>query len=498
MLRVLNRTDSRDSQEGASNLKASRRRTARHVASSRAFPGVSHSQVRRGLWSVVCLCALAALSHALLASDEVSAHGPAPTPLRVLHVAGGQADVIQTNIGLAVRKDGVRYRYGCPSQWGDLETPLSAALSDEVVMVAGPDALYLSDDRGCNFAPIDDPLGVEEVRLAALTDDRGVIFGLEKGASSSQVFAWSLEAGLQQASLIEQPMDSLVVTEGGATLMGARPELTVIQVADAVSLPWDVQAARHNPAPPGDADVQRAAVRLVDAGDASRIWAAATTGQGVEWWRSDDGGRSFQIIAEGELAIHGPVPLCGGVAAVIDGILTPDPDFPPRCDISGTRARNFNCLGERDGLVWACELRQLFELHPESAGDVDEGGSTEQAAERLAVSLIFTLDELDGPGGECPFEPDARVSCEQDWLHFGAESGLINPEDIFGAGGDEDEGGGDDQGDEVSPDERAGGQGEGCGVVASASSPRAPGLLGGVFGVLVVLCGVRIRRGVVW
>ena len=376
-------------------------------------------------------CAWIALTAAILVSGPVSGHGPAPSPLRVLYADGQQIELVQTNIGMAMHSEGSDFRYGCPSQWGELETPLSVAVDGRRIVVVGVDGVYFSDDRGCNFELLDDPLTLEVARMASLVEDQGRVYGLEKGSEVARVFGWSEDQGIVLAADFERRFDSMLVSDNVAYVAGARPSLEVVRVDQADALPWS-QLVRHQPESVGQSGVQRITVRWIDPEDPQRLWFSVTTDDGGEWWRSDDGGATMTFLAAAELSVHGPAPLCGGVVASIDGVLTPDPDFPPQCDMEAMRARNFNCLGVRGDFVWGCELRQLYRLG-------DGGGVA--TAER-----VFGIDQLVGPEVDCPVETQARQECEQDWLHFGAESGLVDPNDIFGTGnnGQEDP---DDDGD---------------------------------------------------
>ena len=365
----------------------------------------------------MCGALLVALA---LSPLPAAAHGPAPAPLRILTTLDGHGDLIQTNIGIAVYRRDDLYRYICPVSWGGLETPLSVALSPDTLLLVGADGLYTSTDRGCNFTPVaSSPF--PSANGTALIDDGARAWALVRGDGDaddgSRLFAWPPTGPLRLALLDHaRRWDAVFATADALVLSAARPVPSIVRVprADLAGQLDGVTLTPYTPPSPV-APLQRLTVRVATA---DRIDLAAVSDSGVHWLRSTDGGATLTVVATGERSVHGPVPLCDGLLAVVDGEPVVDPDRPPTCDVSGLAGRALTCLGARDDLVYTCELRQLRRLAVQGA--------------TVTLEPLFALEQLVGPLPGCPSDPTAQFACQQDWLHYGAESGLVDPLDPFG------------------------------------------------------------------
>ncbi len=429
---------------------------------------LSASRLSASRLSAVTLSALT-LSALTITSVTIAAlawgHGPAPSALRLL--VGGEPLIVQTSIGLAIDEGQGRFRYGCPSQWGGLETPLVAALGasggDTAILVAGQGAFVESLDGGCDFSPVEDPIGVDVAGVTALEPARGEVWGAARAEEGgSTIFVWRPEAPLALAHRSALRVDSLASVGDHVLAAGARPAPAILRLPVGSTLPLEPSDLEEVAAIfPTREGLQRLSLRRVDTRDGgAQIELVATTGGGLQWWRSTDGGASFEVVLGAALSLHGPAPICGGLVAVADGRLVADPSRPPACDLGALDGRLLTCLGERDGLVWACEDRSLIEIN-EDAG-------------ALTTSPLFALEQIEGPGATCPTTEAARLECRQDWIHFGAEANLINPDDPFGEGppGVEPE---DTSGDDAGPQQpaaRPGKAGGGCSISGGTAPPH--------------------------
>ena len=320
----------------------------------------------------------------------VWAHGPAPTPLRVLSADGGTPRAVLTNIGMAAdRVDDDLYDYVCPATWGGLETPLTTVGGD-VVFVLGADDLYWSVDVACGFERsrigVVDPATV--VALAA-SPHEGVVMATDGPERTTMAWGDLTDGASLQTGSLPGRVDGALWTGEGFLATGARPALTVHRIVAGQAESWEPQAPTASP--------QRLSPRYV-AG--SRVYFSAVTDGGVELWSSDDGGRTLDAVLTGELSLHGPATWCGGIVAVVDGVLVADPAHPPACDLGAFSGRRFQCLHEAGGTPFTCENRILYRL-------TDAG-----------TDPAWDLGLLRGP--DCLAD-----ECGQDWLHYGAEAGLV-------------------------------------------------------------------------
>ncbi len=365
---------------------------------------------------------LAAAALGLLASlaSPVRAHGPAPAPLRVLAAEGERATLIQTNIGLAIHSQGGIYRYGCPSLWGGAETPLMAADEAGTLFVVGASALHASSDRACNVdAALPDGLVPSDVTaLAAAGPGRALLLARGDGAGGdgARLYGWTPGEVTLLRTWPGVRLDSLAVRGDAAALVGARPSPQLWTGPASGEGPWAERTLTIDP----EHAPQRLSVRAWSP-DGGALHLAAVTDAGAAWLRAPlegDGEIPAETLASGERSVHGPAPLCGGLFALVDNEPVPDPTAPPACDLAGLEGQRLTCLGATGGFTWTCRLRALERV------DV--------AGEGAALTPWFSLDALVGPWPGCPDDPVARAACQQDWLHYGAEAGLLDPDDLFG------------------------------------------------------------------
>ena len=311
-------------------------------------------------------------------------HGPAPAALDVLHVGEEGPTWVYTNRGLARALDSGGFAYVAASSWGGAATPLAAALDEDRVLVYADGAGYASVDAGCEFSRLGD---LEAVAVAAGDDGVWVLEG------DARLHRWDGRDLVERARVADTRVDSLAVDGDIVWVAGARPRPVLVR--------WDGSSLERELRLPSDDEVQRASLRAAS-GDTLHL--AGPTIQGMSLWRSTDVGSSWELVLQAETAIHGPVPLCGGWAAVVDGRLTGVPGAPPSCDLDAWGDRRLTCLGESGGIVHACHLRRLLRL---------PGGEE-----------LFQLSDMRGLVEGCPADPDARAMAELDWLDVSVDAGM--------------------------------------------------------------------------
>jgi hypothetical protein len=142
-------------------------------------------------------------------------------------------------------------------------------------------------------------------------------------------------------------------------------------------------------------------LRRVDPDDPAHFFFAASVADGVRLYETPDAGGEVVERLRAVRALHGPVPLEDALIALVDGVVWHRP--PGASDFVQGEPRPFTCLQDIAGLAIACRDRQLVRLTgPASAPE---------------ASPFFSLSQLLGP--------EAGDECADQWLHFGAEAGLI-------------------------------------------------------------------------
>jgi len=311
-------------------------------------------------------------------------HGPAPAALDVLHVSEGGPAWVYTNRGLARALDAGDFAYVGASSWGGAPTPLAAAFDGHHVLVCADGAGYATTDAGCEFHRIVD---LEAVAVAAAGDGVWVLEG------DARLHHWDgVDLGLR-VRVADTRVDSLVVDGDVVWVAGARPRPVLVR--------WDGSLSERPLRLPSAEEVQRASLRKAVG---PTLYLAGPTVEGMSLWRSGDAGDSWELVLQAQTSIHGPAPLCGGWAAVVDGRLTGVPGALPSCELDAWADRRLTCLGENDGLVHACHLRRLIRL---------PGGEE-----------LFQFSDMRGLVDGCPGDPDARVMAELDWLDASVDAGL--------------------------------------------------------------------------
>ncbi len=406
----------------------------------------------------------AALVGALPAT--ATAHGPAPAALEVLSLRDGRPAIIRLNFGLAVAIPGdpEHFRYVCPGRWGEAErVPDVATLPDGRLVLPLTDGVWLGDAAGGVFAVAEAPEWRGQTPVGHATGDRTTL--VTRDATGGRFWGVDAAAGAvrPEDTLPDVALDSAASAGPGALFaVGARPTPTLWH-RDAAGL--TSQTLEFDAAP------QFLDLRGVDAVTApGQVFLAASVADGVRLYETTDAGGEVSERLRAERALHGPVPLGDALIAVADGVVWHRP--VGSADFTAGAPRAFTCLQAIGGRTFACLDRQLVELSgPASAPE---------------ASTFFSPTQLLGP------EPG--TGCDEQWLHFGAEAGLLRAD-----AGEPDAGGSSDGTDagteadaEVVPAVFAGSGGGGTAGCGPAG-PR-PGPIGAALCALSGACLAALRR----
>ena len=348
---------------------------------------------------------------ALALAPTALAHGPAPSPLGVLAMdeTGARAALVRTSIGLAVDHPPDAWTYACPSQWGDHELARATSDGQTVVMVGGGD-LYGSTDGACHFEAI---AGVEgwyaldaiawagrfwaPATLGAGGDDGGLLV-VEAGGSATLAHRWEGEDAFR--------CDAISASASGLVAVGASPAPTLWRSnGDHDALAWSSE-------PLADLPTDTSHIDLRAVSDEGEIWLVVATEPGRELWRSAAEG--WERVGDPVVSIHGPVQISGRWTVVRDGVLETETEDGTWTVVGEV---DWTCLDQVDGVVVACTLTNALAIDA-----IDDGGVT--------ARVVFEMVKLQAPLEGCPSDVDGAASCQSDWVHFGAEAGLLDPNQL--------------------------------------------------------------------
>ena len=310
------------------------------------------------------------------------AHGPAPAALGLHGAADAPAHWIRTNIGIAVARPGGAYSYVCPGMWESEDRfPPVAQLPDGRAVVAQAGVAYVIAVDGCG-RDIQPLLDAGSTVATVAFDD--AVYVVTREAESSSL--WRIDGAAQPVKVghFETLLDSAVVDGARLQLASARPHAEIIDWAGADSLPerpdWDASFIALR----GDGRFARlstdAGVVLLERGEAA--------------WRE---------VSRALTSIHGPVRFGGGWLMTVDGVM--HQRAGDQGDFSPIRETPWTCLQRVGARVFACT----------------DFGLSEVAAD-LTLTPIFALNAL--VGVDCP-DAETHAICDGQWLHFGAEAGLV-------------------------------------------------------------------------
>ena len=372
------------------------------------------------------------------------AHGPAPVVLEVVAVARSTdgaivADVLRTNVGVALANPDGSFAYLCPSRFEGTERALVAALPDRAgIAFVETGRATISDDT-CSFheAPATDRIAFRAVTgTQDLPGERGALLFLGR---------------LRDGAALEDPVlgdrvlgDSVLVDAAGRVHhrfpAGVHPD--DLRVVDDVLLVAGADGLWVADVP----DAQDASIRLTevpgldhaDADDVVRrsirgvshdmLWLVATTGEGRVLERvtgtTQSGSFAARLMAGVVVDrdaprenIHGPVRLGDTWLALIDGVRMTRPVADPAgMAFTPHEPSRWTCLQAIAGEVFACSLDALLHL----TGDGSEPTSTPH----------FRFRQLGAPSPACTAATGdccdhAAQACMLDWAHFGGEAGWL-------------------------------------------------------------------------
>ncbi len=346
------------------------------------------------------LTAFALVAVAVFASTA-RAHGPAPAALGALNIGCKGPDILKTNIGLAVRYNDTEFDYICPSMWGGVEAPLAESTDTGELAVVGPEAFYISLDRGCTWTAEALPHGIVLADVSGIVSDGEAIWvsvnGRFRDDGTSYLLRWSPAEGLTVSRVFEVGVgiDSVAVSRGVVWLTATTPVPSVFRFephTDTLS----------SLAPPLTDDVNKLTLR----GEVDEVlYLQTTTSARKAVWRLD--GDVWAPEVEAESSVHGPVPFCDGVVFVSDKVIVPSPNNPPTCSLEHLADREWTCLGQRGDFVYGCAQLKIWDL--------------------VSDAPVFELADVGPPRGQCGGN---EQNCRLDWVHFGGEAGLVDFEDL--------------------------------------------------------------------
>ena len=369
---------------------------------------------------LACLLSRRALLAAVtLLATAAHAHGPAPAPLEVLALDGDaqRAALVRTSIGLALTHPPDSWTYVCPSQWGDNELAPAAATGTLVVTV-GAGQVYRSTDGACTFEPA--PAATEEswyamdavawagaVWMPATLEETGGLLRVSHADDVTLIKRWEVDEAFR--------CDGLLATSEGLLALGATPSPTLWR---AEGDGQDPAALRWTPVPLTDLPSDASHIEPKALTDDGALWLLIATPRGRELWRgasAPGGTRTWTHAMTAEATLHGPVQVDDLWLVVQDGVLmtASSPDaWSPQGESPWT------CLHTVGGAVVACSLTGVVEV----TGWSFNGPKTES---------IFEMVTLRAPLEGCPGDPAGVAACESDWVHFGAEAGLLDPANLW-------------------------------------------------------------------
>ncbi len=314
---------------------------------------------------------------ALLLASPALAHGPAPAVLEA--VGSLEPPLYRSNIGLALQRPDGLYRYICPARWGAEDRfPPAARLDDGRIVVAHEGAFHVGDPSGCTFEARPFPASVEGTVSATLA----------RGDA-----AWTVVRGQEDSWIL--PLEGAPVRVEGLRVDSARLDSQgVMHLAAARPTPtllrWDGALTR---APIEGVE----GLQFLSLSHAEPRFLIASVPAGRALLRVDEAG--IQTVLRAVTSMHGPIPYEDGWLALADGVLHHD------------TGSGFASAGE---VPWTC---------------------LQATGERRLACVDFGLSEVDAPGETRPlFDlheilgpacPEPQEDCDQQWLHFAAEAGLL-------------------------------------------------------------------------
>lgn len=314
------------------------------------------------------------------------AHGEPPTAMAVLSHDEQGPRAVRLSAGIALRRSPQRYQFVCPAAWGDQFPAAVAALPDGTLLVGATQGLMLLNADG-TLRPHPDP--------AALGHSSDVVrsvhgvFSVRMAAEGSEVLA----VDAQQVRVLwtdPKVLYSLAAFDDKLLLSrGERVTVEQVTLAATSGALLDRQEAKVN--------------TTLD-----YVFARATAGMpyALVMLRSSAilgtlRMNAFTTLATAEVSIAGPLQLEDETLFAIDGVLSRrvGEEMRPLGD-----NHVVHCLGEDDGLAYACDRDGIARLHSGTLGEP-----------------LFQLSWLTGPNLEQVAAEDARSRCSAQWQEMRAD-----------------------------------------------------------------------------
>ena len=364
------------------------------------------------------LCALIALF-----CTNALGHGPAPAPLEVLayDASASRATLVRTSIGLARDHHPLGWTYVCPSQHGDREQARAGTLSaSETTLIVGGGDIYRSTDELCSFQALEHDEATYALDLFTM-DESFWLLALTEGEEGRLLLRVDAQgpARLITAFQGESPLriDSLArFGEWGAVGLASSPTPTLVLGQGTLSSPedmtWVSSAIDAFPESTSHIDIRR-----VNA--AGELWVVIASEAGRELWRGtpegppEEGPTQWTRVGEPATTLLGPVSLSGELLLVRDGRL----EHHQGEQWGDLGEVNYTALDELQGEAFAYTLTEVYRLD-----GLEEGAIVSQS--------VFQMEKLLAPLEGCPPSAAGQDACESDWVHFGAEVGLLDPNQL--------------------------------------------------------------------
>ena len=368
--------------------------------------------------SLPLICALTALvPHAALS------HGPAPAPLAVLSfdASGERAALVRTSIGLAKDYPPADWTYVCPSQFGDREQARASYLeASQTTITVGGGAIYRSNDGACTFEAVTQEDESYALDVSAIAGAFWLI-ALDEGEEGRVLLRVTAEGPAQRIKAFQGEgalrVDSIAALGGsGLIALASSPSPTLIfglgDATDPATLTWSSEPLADLPESTSHLELRRVSPE-------GELWMVAATEAGRELWHGEpsetlgEGPRAWRRVGEAATTLLGPAAVGERLLLVRDGHLEAEQSG----SWEGLGEVNYTALDEVGGRVVACTLTQALHLQGAPNGGIGE-------------AVIFDMGSLIAPLEGCPPSPSGKEACEGDWIHFGAEVGLLDPEKL--------------------------------------------------------------------
>jgi MYXO-CTERM domain-containing protein len=321
---------------------------------------------------------LGAASLFLLAfAPRVSAHGPPPAATELLAKTEQGAALVRLTPGGFAHRVADGFRFICPEAWGgDVLAPL-ASISLGPTIVASDSLSIVEQDGRVALHPVQSGAGIV---AASHRDAVFVIFKHEGKVELRRVTGTTNEL----VRLLDQPFGALVASVDELSLLRWLDNTLVLQKLSLTGEPLgSVTWTMKSP-------VAYARLRLAGSQLYVVVW-----GRSAPWVSLGRlTAQGYEPLREASTDVAGPVSLATGTLVAIDGVLQ-SLETGALVDTLGYRA---TCLGERDGLAYACAHSDLLRVDASGLG-----------------APLFEVASLRAPDAQALSEV-ARADCTTRWL----------------------------------------------------------------------------------